>query len=213
MSTTREVEFAVLLAQLREATPGARRLVAVAGPPGAGKSTFAARLVAALNDGAPGHAALLSMDGFHYDDRVLNARGQRARKGAPHTFDVDGLAALLARLAADDGREIAVPVFDREIEIARAGAAIVPAAARIVVVEGNYLLLDDAAWAPLRAMFDTTVMLAVPRAVLIERLAARWQGYGMDEAAILAKLDGNDLPNVDLVLGGSVPADFLVANG
>ncbi|KHJ60194.1 nucleoside triphosphate hydrolase, partial [Burkholderia glumae] len=78
---------------------------------------------------------------------------------------------------------------------------------------GNYLLLDDAAWAPLRAMFDTTVMLAVPRAVLIERLAARWQGYGMDEAAILAKLDGNDLPNVDLVLGGSVPADFLVANG
>ncbi|WP_070107151.1 AAA family ATPase [Burkholderia plantarii] len=213
MSTTREIGFAALLAQLRDAAPGARRLVAVAGPPGAGKSTFAARLVAALNDGAPGHAALLAMDGFHYDDRVLNVRGQRARKGAPHTFDVDGLAAMLARLAADDGRDVAVPVFDREIEIARAGAAIVPAAARIVVVEGNYLLLDDAAWAPLRAAFDTTVMLEVPRAVLVERLAARWHGYGMDEAAILAKLDGNDLPNVDLVLGGSVPADFCVVNG
>ncbi|MBI0331684.1 nucleoside/nucleotide kinase family protein [Burkholderia plantarii] len=213
MSATREIGFEALLAQLRGAAPGARRLVAVAGPPGAGKSTFAARLVAALNDGAPGHAALLAMDGFHYDDRVLNARGQRARKGAPHTFDVDGLAAMLARLAADDGREIAVPVFDREIEIARAGAAIVPAAARIVVVEGNYLLLDDAAWAPLRAAFDTTVMLAVPRAVLVERLAARWHGYGMNEAAILAKLDGNDLPNVDLVLGRSVPADFRVVNG
>lgn len=212
MSVTRDVDFAALVAALADADPAARRIVAVAGPPGAGKSTFAERLREVLDAPAPGRAALLAMDGFHYDDRVLEARGDRPRKGAPHTFDIDGLGAMLARLKADDGREIAVPVFDRSIEIARAGAAIIPAGARIVVVEGNYLLLDDPAWAPLRAFFDLTVMLAVPRAVLVERLSARWQGYGMSEAAIVEKLDGNDLPNVDRVLTGCVAADFRVAN-
>ncbi|MBU9215855.1 nucleoside/nucleotide kinase family protein [Burkholderia gladioli] len=212
MSVTRDVDFAALVAALADADPAARRIVAVAGPPGAGKSTFAERLREALDAPAPGRAALLAMDGFHYDDRVLEARGDRPRKGAPHTFDIDGLGAMLARLKADDGREIAVPVFDRSIEIARAGAAIIPAGARIVVVEGNYLLLDDPAWAPLRAFFDLTVMLQVPRAVLVERLSARWQGYGMSEAAIVEKLDGNDLPNVDRVLTGCVAADFRVAN-
>ncbi|GAB7535835.1 AAA family ATPase [Burkholderia sp. 3C] len=218
----REVTFEALAAALRAmdaahavndaAGRGARRIVAVAGPPGAGKSTFAARLCAALCDGRPGRAALLAMDGYHYDDRVLNARGDRPRKGAPHTFDIDGLAAMLARLAADDGREIAVPVFDRSVEIARAGAEIIAPAARTIVVEGNYLLLDDPAWAPLRGFFDATVMLEVPRAVLVERLSARWHGYGMDADAILAKLDGNDLPNVDRVLTGCVRADFRVKN-
>ncbi|MBU9645420.1 nucleoside/nucleotide kinase family protein [Burkholderia gladioli] len=212
MSVTRDVDFAALVAALADADPAARRIVAVAGPPGAGKSTFAERLREALDAPAPGRAALLAMDGFHYDDRVLEARGDRPRKGAPHTFDIDGLGAMLARLKADDGREIAVPVFDRSIEIARAGAAIIPASARIVVVEGNYLLLDDPAWAPLRAFFDLTVMLQVPRAVLVERLSARWHGYGMSEAAIVEKLDGNDLPNVDRVLTGCVAADFRVAN-
>ncbi|AYQ91052.1 MULTISPECIES: nucleoside/nucleotide kinase family protein [Burkholderia] len=212
MSVTRDVDFTALVAALADADPAARRIVAVAGPPGAGKSTFAERLREALDAPAPGRAALLAMDGFHYDDRVLEARGDRPRKGAPHTFDIDGLGAMLARLKADDGREIAVPVFDRSIEIARAGAAIIPAGARIVVVEGNYLLLDDPAWAPLRAFFDLTVMLQVPRAVLVERLSARWQGYGMSEAAIVEKLDGNDLPNVDRVLTGCVAADFRVEN-
>lgn len=212
MSVTRDVDFTALVAALADADPAARRIVAVAGPPGAGKSTFAERLREALDAPAPGRAALLAMDGFHYDDRVLEARGDRPRKGAPHTFDIDGLGAMLARLKADDGREIAVPVFDRSIEIARAGAAIIPAGARIVVVEGNYLLLDDPAWAPLRAFFDLTVMLQVPRAVLVERLSARWQGYGMSVAAIVEKLDGNDLPNVDRVLTGCVAADFRVEN-
>ncbi|CAI8698529.1 nucleoside/nucleotide kinase family protein [Burkholderia sp. IT-111MI5] len=153
------------------------------------------------------------MDGFHYDDRVLGARGDRARKGAPHTFDVDGLATLLARLRADDGRDIAVPVFDRSLEIARAGANVVPASARLILVEGNYLLLGDAPWDLLHASFGVTVILDVPRATLVERLTARWRGYGMDDTALCAKMDGNDLVNIDTVLSRSVRADFSVDNG
>ncbi|KVL33931.1 nucleoside/nucleotide kinase family protein [Burkholderia sp. MSMB1835] len=206
------VDLAELARHLHRTQCATRRIVAIAGPPGAGKSTFAQRLRTDLDARAPRSAAVLAMDGFHFDDRVLNERGDRARKGAPHTFDADGLAALLGRLRADDGRDVAVPVFDRDLEIARAGAAIVPASARLVLVEGNYLLLDAPPWRALRPLFDVTVMLDVPRPVLAERLARRWQRYGMDAAAVRAKLDGNDLVNVDTVLSRSTPADFRIRN-
>ncbi|MGN6232570.1 MAG: nucleoside/nucleotide kinase family protein [Trinickia sp.] len=191
---------------------GTRRLIAIAGAPGAGKSTFVETLRDRINRDRPAFARILAMDGYHFDDRVLEARGDRARKGAPHTFDVGGLEAMLGRLSADDGKDIAVPVFDRSLEIARAGAEIISASARIILVEGNYLLLDDPAWAPLRRYFDVTVMLDVPRHVLVDRLVARWQGYGMSEAAVQEKLESNDLLNADLVLSRSVAAQFVVAN-
>jgi pantothenate kinase len=207
---TRVVDLADLAAALAAAQGPERRIVAVAGAPGSGKSAVAARLRDAL---VPGIAAeVLPMDGYHYDDVVLEARGHRPRKGAPHTFDVDGLAAMLARLRADDGRPVAVPVFDRAIEIARAGARIIPASARLVIVEGNYLLLDDPDWARLRSSFDAAVFLRVPEEVLAARLAARWQGYGLDAAVIRAKLEDNDLPNARLVANRSIAADFEVAN-
>jgi len=207
---TETVDLARLAARLLAAQGEARRVVAVAGPPGSGKSTFAERLHAALAGRVA--AEVLPMDGYHYDDIVLNARGHRPRKGAPHTFDVDGFAAMLTRLRADDGRDVAVPVFDRSIEIARAGARIVPAATRLVIVEGNYLLLDDPDWARLRPLFDATVFLRVPEDELTRRLEARWQGYSMDAAGIRAKLEDNDLPNARLVNARSVPADYEVAN-
>jgi pantothenate kinase len=202
--------FAELVDRLLAGQGAARRLVAVAGPPGSGKSTFADRLRDALAARVP--TEVLPMDGFHYDDRVLEARGDRPRKGAPHTFDVDGFGAMLARLAADDGRDVAVPVFDRDIEIARAGARIIPAATRLIIVEGNYLLLDDPGWARLRPSFDATVFLAVPAAELGARLERRWTGFGLAGAALRDKLEGNDLPNARLVVERSVPADFEVAN-
>ena len=193
--------------------PDRRLVFAIAGPPGSGKSTFVEHLREGLNAASPGVADILAMDGYHYDDAILIARGDRPRKGAPHTFDVDGLAAMLDRLAKDDGRPIAVPVFDRDLEIARAGARIVEPTARIILVEGNYLLLDDPAWAPLRTRFDVTIMLTVPEPVLVERLDTRWTGYGLEGDAMTAKMDGNDLPNMRLVLERSVAAEFTVENG
>ncbi|MCW4116184.1 nucleoside triphosphate hydrolase [Aurantimonas sp. MSK8Z-1] len=193
---------------------GERRLVvAIAGSPGSGKSTLAEWLRDRLNAEVAGRAEILPMDGFHYDDAILNARGHRPRKGAPHTFDVDGLAVTLDRLRADDGREVAVPVFDRTIEIARAGARIIGPSARILLVEGNYLLLDDPRWIVLRPRFDLSAMLDVPEAVLRERLTRRWIDLGLSGDALAAKLDGNDFPNMRLVLTQSRPADHLVFNG
>lgn len=201
-----------LVAAIQAKRHAGRLVVAIAGAPGSGKSTFVEWLRNRLNEAAPASTDVLPMDGFHFDDAVLEARGHRPRKGAPYTFDVDGLAVMLDRLRADDGREVAVPVFDRSIEIARAGARIIMPATRIILVEGNYLLLDDPAWQPLRERFDMTVMLDVPEPVLAARLTERWQSYGLTPDALAAKLDGNDLPNMQLVVAKSVPADFVVAN-
>jgi pantothenate kinase len=112
----------IAAAIFKHAGKSRRVIVAVAGPPGAGKSTIVEDLLGVLPEGS---AAVVPMDGFHYDDAVLTAKGLRERKGAPETFDFDGYEALLKRLLADD-RDVAVPVFDRSIEISRAAAAIVP---------------------------------------------------------------------------------------
>ncbi|TBN49726.1 nucleoside/nucleotide kinase family protein [Paracoccus sediminis] len=184
------------------ALPGARILVAVAGAPGSGKSTLAESLVARLDD-----AVLVPMDGFHLDDRVLDARGLRRRKGAVETFDAEGFASLVTRLAVP-GAEVVFPLFDRSREIAVAGSGVVDSGHRIVVIEGNYLLLDAAPWNRLR--YDLTVWLDVPEAELERRLTERWQGYGKDADQIAAHLR-NDLANARFVTSRSRPADLSVA--
>src|SRR5262249_30609716 len=175
--------------------------------PGAGKSTLADRLAARLNQDVPGRAAVLPMDGYHFDDMVLVPRGLRARKGAPETFDVAGLYHMLGRLRRNEEAEIAVPVFDRQIEIARAGARLIAKSVRYVIVEGNYLLLDLPGWSGLRGLFDVTVMVTAPDPVLRQRLEQRWAGLSAEE--IRAKVEGNDLPNGRLVQSQSAPAAFV----
>ena len=139
------MSVAALAADLLARSAGrGRYLVAIAGPPGAGKSTLAEALLAALEAAAPGRAALVPMDGYHLDNAVLAERGLLARKGAPETFDVDGLARDLARIRAG-GRAVAVPVFDRRLDLARAAARIILPGQELVLVEGNYLLLGRGA--------------------------------------------------------------------
>lgn len=202
------------LADLLEAqSASGRQIVAVAGAPGSGKSTLADKLTGKLNARRPGLAAVLPMDGFHYDDQYLVPAGLRPRKGAPHTFDVGGLYHTLKRLRARDEAEVAVPVFDRKIEIARAGARLIPAEVPVIVVEGNWLLLRHAPWDRLLPLFDVTVMVDVPEHILRARLRGRWERLGLTEAQIVEKLEENDIPNGRWVRDGSAKAEFVLRNG
>lgn len=203
-ATATPADFADRLAALAAAR-GGRVIAALAGPPAAGKSTLAAAVAQRLG----GACAVLGMDGFHYDDAVLAARGRLDRKGAPDTFDVGGLRATLARLRANDEAEVAVPVFDRGLEISRAGAAIIPRATPVVLVEGNWLLLAAEPWAGLRPFFDLTALIVADEATLARRLTARWATLPAAEAR--AKVERNDLPNARTALRESISPDLTLA--
>jgi pantothenate kinase len=201
-----EDSAAAIAALLRTVTPKAkRRLIALVGPPASGKSTLAEMVAAKLPD-----ASVVPMDGFHLDDRILKARGLQERKGAPETFDVSGLYHLARRLKEED--EVIFPVFDRHQEQAVAGAGVVDATTRTVIVEGNYLLLDAKGWRALSDLWDFSVLLSVPLPTLRERLMARWAGFGYSEVDAARKTDSNDLPNARAVVDSSLPADMVIDN-
>ena len=187
-------------------------MIAIAGAPGSGKSTLAERLVSSLNEAAPGCAAVLPMDGYHYDDRVLIERCLRARKGAPVVpFRRFRLAPNRPhRPERNREAEIAVPVFDRDLEISCAGARMISSAVRVLIVEGNGLLLNLHPWSSLHAMFDLTVMVDAHEELLRQRLTGRWLGYGLSTSEIEAKVEGNDLPNGRYVMSYSRTADFVL---
>lgn len=185
----------------------ARRLVAIAGPPGAGKSTIAEAVVDALN--AHGAAAVvMPMDGFHLDNRLLEPRGLLPRKGAPETFDFGGFSATLKRVR--DEPSVILPVFDRSREIAIAGAGEIGPETRIVVVEGNYLVLDENPWRDLAALWDYSVFLDVAFSELERRLIDRWLGYGFSPEGARAKAMGNDIPNARRVIRHALAVDLRV---
>jgi pantothenate kinase len=179
-----------------------RFVIAIAGPPGAGKSTLSIQVAEQLQD-----SQVLQMDGFHYDNAVLDQLGLRARKGSPETFDYAGFAAILKRIR-DREPSVAIPVFDRTIDLARAGAAIIPESTKFIVVEGNYLLLDEPPWTGLAQSFDLTIFLDIPRSELQGRLMQRWLDLGQTQEQAAHWVHSNDMPNVDRVLSFRRPADF-----
>jgi pantothenate kinase len=187
------------------ATDG-RVLIAIAGPPGAGKSTLAA----ALADQVAG-AAVVPMDGFHLDNMVLEQRGLLARKGAPESFDAAGFLNMVTRLKR--GEEVVIPVFDRARDIAIAGARVIGPEQRVLLIEGNYLLLDRAPWNGLAGCWDLTIGIEVPLPELEARLVQRWRDHGLMQAAAVARAMGNDIPNAQLVVAGSVSADLVIRQG
>ena len=199
-------EIASLLGQ--KAGKALRFMVGIAGPPGAGKSTIAAALREAFI--AKGESAIVvPMDGFHFDDAVLNTRGHRLRKGAPFTFDVNGFEVLLKRIKAREA-DIAIPVFDRSMELSRAAADIVTDEARFVLVEGNYLLLKQSPWDRLKPLFDFTMFIDLPEPELERRLMGRIVSLGFDETYAKNWIASNDILNIREVQANGAKADLVI---
>jgi pantothenate kinase len=204
------IDAAAVAAILCERAGDAPRfMVAIVGPPGAGKTTFADQLRDALK--ASGESAVVvPMDGFHFDDAILNARGHRPRKGAPFTFDVRGFEVLLKRIKAREA-DIAIPVFDRTMELSRSAADLVDDHTKFILVEGLYLLLKQTPWDKLKPLFDFTVFLNVPAEELKRRLVGRIMSLGFDMEHALNWIATNDELNMRAVLDESSEADLVIS--
>ncbi|MBM7770830.1 pantothenate kinase [Actinokineospora baliensis] len=184
------------------AVPGQRRILGIAGGPGAGKSTLARRLVEALGD----RAALVGMDGFHLAQAELERLGRAERKGAPDTFDADGYVHLLRRLHANTDPVVYAPEFRREIEEPIANSVPVRCDVPLVITEGNYLLL----WPEVRPLLAQSWYLDPGEAVRRDRLLARHMAFGRTRAEALERTDGSDERNARLVAATAPAADLLV---
>ncbi len=208
MSRTLDPVSPDLLARLLALRGTGRKLIAVAGAPASGKSFLGGALCDALcRDGL--RAELVPMDGFHLDNRILDARGLRARKGAPETFDVAGFIALIQRFRSE--REVVYPIFDRAHDLSIAGAGVVAPSCDMVIIEGNYLLFDEHPWAALAGLWDFSIWLDTPEETILQRCVARWLAHGYDPEAARIRAERNDLANAHRIIAARLPADVTLS--
>lgn len=194
-----------------ERAAGADRfIVAIAGPPASGKSTLAEELSHRIDARCDEPAsAVVAMDGFHLDNQVLDSRGLRHRKGAPETFDADGFVRMMHRIS-DNKEPVSVPGFDRKFDAVVEDVQLVGRNHRIVLVEGNYLLLSSKPWSDLLPLFDLTVFLNPGIAEINDRLVQRWIVHGHEPDGARQRAMSNDIPNAKHVLENSVEAELTI---
>lgn len=201
--------LSILSYNLDQNTLKKRYFIALAGPPASGKSTISEKLNEDLNIKGL-HSEILQMDGFHLDDAILSSQNLLLRKGSPETFDVMGLKSFLIRLANEP--EVIVPIFDRSLELSRSSAVTISENKKIIIVEGNYLLLNSQPWNELNNYFDSRVMIHCEESVLEKRLIDRWKGFDLTQDQINQKVYENDLPNGVNVIQNSIEADYYLDN-
>lgn len=189
-----------------------RVLIGITGSPGSGKSTLADALVAVLNeaDGA-GTAVHLPMDGFHLANATLDRLGLRDRKGAPETFDGWGFASLVARVTAEVDRTVYAPSFERDVDEPVAAEIAIEPAARIVVVEGNYLLVDEEPWRHVDDLLHETWFVEATEEERVRRLVDRHRSSGRTAEAALAWAHEVDGSNARLIEPTVARADLVVS--
>ncbi|GHB55535.1 nucleoside/nucleotide kinase family protein [Streptomyces cirratus] len=189
------------------AATGGRRILGIAGAPGAGKSTLAEQLARELG---PAVAVVVPMDGFHLARAELERLGRADRKGAPDTFDAAGYVALLRRLRERASDAVYAPAFDRTLEEPVAGSIRVEPAVPLVITEGNYLLLDTGVWAGVKPLLDEAWFLAPDDTDRVRRLVDRHVRHGKDEAYARRWVARSDEANARLIVAGRGRADLVI---
>jgi pantothenate kinase len=186
---------------------GDRVMVGIAGAPGAGKSTIALRLAAALGSDK---AVVVPMDGFHLPSAVLSKPDQLQRRGAMDTFDVQGYLHMLQRLRARREAITYAPGFEREIEEPVAGLVVVPSEIPIIITEGNYLLSSEPGWREIRPLLDESWFVEIDAAERVRRLTARHVQYGKAHFTARTMAEGSDEANARLIALTRSAADLIV---
>jgi pantothenate kinase len=190
--------------------PGARTIVGIAGPPGAGKSTLAADLADAVARArGPGSAVAVPMDGFHLSNVELKRLGLADRKGALPTFDAAGFVHLLERLHRRD-ELVYAPAYSRVVHESIGGVIPVPPAVGLVVVEGNYLLVPEQPWLRARTIYDLAIYLDFATPERVAGLIRRQLDFGLDAAAARDWVERSDEANAQVIAATRQYADAVL---
>ena len=198
-----------LVARARALTEAGRGILGISGAPGAGKSTLAADLAAAVGPSA----VVVPMDGFHLHDAELARLGLSERKGSPETFDVAGYVALLRRLRTETDQVVYAPEFVRSREESVAGAIAVRPEHRLVVTEGNYLLLDEPGWRDVLPLLDEAWFVEGDEETRLSRLVHRHVEHGKPPALAHRWATESDQANAEIVARTRKAADVIVDIG
>ncbi len=208
MNTT-SPRFGALADQLRAESRDGRVLVAVAGEPGAGKTTFVRRLAAELERLGVA-TGVLPMDGFHLSNAVLEKLGRRQRKGAIDTFDADGYVHLLERVSAGEARAVYAPGFDHGAGEPVAGSIAIEPGCAVVLTEGNYLLDPTEPWDRVPELADHAWYVTVDDALRRERLIARHIASGKPPEVARRWVAAVDEPNAERIRTTAVRAELIL---
>tara|TARA_B100001123_G_C14977553_1_gene894232 strand:+ start:156 stop:797 length:642 start_codon:yes stop_codon:yes gene_type:complete len=189
-----------------------RIIIGIAGPCCSGKSTFSSELnTYLLRNYKNQNSKVVMMDGFHFDNSILRQRKLISKKGEPITFDSEAFLDLVKKIKKKHNSHITFPIFDRKLDLSRSSADSMNKSNRVIIIEGNYLLLKKSPWKKLKQYIDFFVFLKVDKNILKDRIQKRWKYYGLSKNAIQKKVK-NDMNLVNITSKKSAKADIIINN-
>ena len=200
-----------LLETLSNSSDKGRYFLGITGCPAAGKSMLAKNLTDEINSRTGDDlAAVVPMDGFHLPNSILKQRAFLNIKGAPETFDVDSFVKLINRLHGFPDRSIMCPAYDRKIHDPVENSITIKPCNRLIIVEGNYLLLNVPPWNTIRTKMNEVWYIDTPLKTVKEQLLRRHIAGGTSKKEAERKVESVDLPNAVLIRKTLLFADKIV---